>query len=121
LNRLCKEEAESDARSGCREGKQQWFLKPHTTLVAWRAGHSQPNCLNCGAQRLDADRNRMIEEIEISQNDKRLMGTIAGITPAAAIIRVEKFRHYPIWIVIEFIGFEDAGALEFGKTLQFVA
>ena len=70
---------------------------------------------------LDPNRNRMIEEIEISQNDKCLVRTIAGVAPADTIFRVEKFRHQPIWVVINFISFEDAGALEFGEAFQFVA
>ena len=63
----------------------------------------------------------MIEEIEISQNDKCLMRTIAGAAPAHTIIRIEKLRHQPIWVVINFISFENAGTLEFGETFQFVA
>jgi len=97
-------------------------MKPHTTLVVGRSRDSQANCLRCGdAGGLNPDRNGMFQKIEISQNDKSLMRTIAGVAPPVAIIRVEKIRHQPIRVVIEFIRFENAGTLEFGKTFQFIA
>lgn len=87
------EEARRYASCNGRKRKKQWLVEPHTTLVAAARGILS-GMSNCGSVRvLQPNRDRMIEEIEISQNDKCLMRTVAGIAPAATIIRIEKFSH----------------------------